>query len=91
MRMQTMGIFMVVLAACRAAEGTYDVVRRWSLPDAFLATGARAVIAADVAVPDEDVLTGATVAGGAPRLLVARHAQVIGLADAAAKKNGIDV
>ena len=47
------GAPVVVLAACRAAEAAPDQLRRWSLPDAFLAAGARAVIAADVAVPDD--------------------------------------
>ncbi len=47
------GAPVVVLAACHAAEATPHALRRWSLPDAFLAAGARAVIAADVAVPDD--------------------------------------
>jgi hypothetical protein len=43
----------VVLAACRAAAATPLVNRRWSLPDAFLAAGARTVIAAAVPIPDD--------------------------------------
>jgi hypothetical protein len=42
----------VVLAACRAAEVAPYLHQRWSLPDALLAAGARAVIAADVDLPD---------------------------------------
>ncbi len=42
----------VVLGACRAAETTPFLQARWSLPDAFLTAGARAVIAADVELPD---------------------------------------
>jgi hypothetical protein len=43
---------LVVLAACRAAVVAPLQRQRWSLPDAFLAAGARAVIAADIAIPD---------------------------------------
>ena len=46
------GAPVIVLAACRAAETTPFLQARWSLPDAFLAAGARAVIAADVELPD---------------------------------------
>lgn len=44
----------VVLAACRAAEVAPYLVQRWSLPDAFLAAGARAVIAPTVDIPDAE-------------------------------------
>jgi hypothetical protein len=44
----------VVLAACRTARVAPYLHRRWTLPDAFLAGGARAVIATDVDVPDRD-------------------------------------
>jgi hypothetical protein len=44
----------VVLAACRGARVAPYLHRRWSLPDAFLAAGARVVIATDVDVPDRD-------------------------------------
>lgn len=43
----------VVLAACRAASVAPFLHARWSLPDAFLAAGARAVIAPTVEVPDD--------------------------------------
>jgi len=46
------GAPIVVLAACRAAQVAPLQRQRWSLPDAFLAAGARAVIAADAAIPD---------------------------------------
>ncbi len=46
------GAPVVVLAACRAAQVAPLQRERWSLPDAFLAAGARAVIAADVEIPD---------------------------------------
>jgi cellulose synthase operon protein C len=42
----------VVLAACRSARLAPYLNRRWTLPDAFLAAGARAVIATDVDIPD---------------------------------------
>lgn len=45
---------LVVLAACRAAEVAPYLRQRWSLPDAFLAAGASAVVASDVAIPDAD-------------------------------------
>jgi cellulose synthase operon protein C len=44
----------IVLAACRAADVTPYLQARWSLPDAFLHAGARAVIAADVELPDRE-------------------------------------
>ncbi|HEY5924091.1 MAG TPA: CHAT domain-containing protein, partial [Kofleriaceae bacterium] len=43
---------LVVLAACRAAAVAPYLRTRWSLPDAFIAAGASAVIAVDVAIPD---------------------------------------
>jgi len=43
---------LVVLAACRAAAVAPSLRERWSLPDAFLAAGASAVVAVDVAIPD---------------------------------------
>ncbi len=46
------GAPIVVLAACRASTSAPYLRERWSLPDAFLAAGARAVIAVDVAMPD---------------------------------------
>jgi hypothetical protein len=55
--MKLAGAPVVVLAACRAAEAAPDRLRRWSLPDAFLAADTRAVIAADVAVPDDLIRT----------------------------------
>lgn len=42
----------VVLAACRAAAVGPLLRERWSLPDAFLAAGASAVVAADVEIPE---------------------------------------
>jgi len=42
----------VVLAACRGARLAPYLHRRWTLPDAFLTAGARAVIATDLDVPD---------------------------------------
>lgn len=44
----------VVLAACRAAAVAAYYQTRWSLPDAFLAAGAHAVVAADVPIPDAE-------------------------------------
>ncbi|MBK9032790.1 MAG: CHAT domain-containing protein [Myxococcales bacterium] len=44
----------VVLAACRAAAVAPFAHARWSLPDAFLAAGARAVIAPAVEIPDAE-------------------------------------
>ncbi|MEJ7604464.1 MAG: hypothetical protein WKG01_41800, partial [Kofleriaceae bacterium] len=43
---------LVVLAACRAAAVAPYLRTRWSLPDAFIAAGASAVIAVDVPIPD---------------------------------------
>jgi hypothetical protein len=48
------GAPVVVLAACRASETAPHLQVRWSLPDAFVAAGARAVIAADVDLPDDE-------------------------------------
>jgi CHAT domain-containing protein len=42
----------VVLAACNAAQGARYQHAPWSLPDAFLAVGARAVFAAAAPIPD---------------------------------------
>ncbi len=42
----------VVLAACRGAQAAPYLYRRWSLPDAFITAGARAVIATDLDIPD---------------------------------------
>jgi hypothetical protein len=42
----------VVLAACHSAQGARYQHEPWSLPDAFLAAGARAVFAAATDVPD---------------------------------------
>jgi cellulose synthase operon protein C len=47
------GAPIVVLAACRGATMARYQARRWSLPDAFLAAGARAVIAAATTIPDD--------------------------------------
>jgi len=49
------GAPVVVLAACRTARVAPQLHRRWSLPDAFLAAGARAVIATADVVPDDEV------------------------------------
>ena len=46
------GAPVVVLAACRAATVAPQLRERWGLPDAFIAAGARAVIAVDVAILD---------------------------------------
>jgi hypothetical protein len=42
----------VVLAACHSAQGAQYQHAAWSLPDAFLAVGARAVFAAGSSIPD---------------------------------------
>jgi hypothetical protein len=42
----------VVLAACNSAQGARYQHAPWSLPDAFLAAGARAVFAAGAQIPD---------------------------------------
>ncbi len=47
------GAPVIVLAACRAADVASHLRARWSLPDAFIAAGARAVIAADTDLPDQ--------------------------------------
>lgn len=44
----------VVLAACRAAQVAPLQRERWSLPDAFLAAGARGVVAASVDIADAE-------------------------------------
>jgi hypothetical protein len=44
----------VVLAACHSAQAARYQNTAWSLPDAFLAAGARAVLAAGSDVPDRD-------------------------------------
>ena len=46
----------IVLAACRAAKVAPYEHRRWSLPDAFLEAGARAVIAPTVEIPDDEAV-----------------------------------
>jgi cellulose synthase operon protein C len=46
----------VVLAACRAATTAPFEHKRWSLPDAFLAAGARAVIAPTIEIPDAEAV-----------------------------------
>lgn len=43
----------VALAACRAAATTRYQTSRWSLPDALITAGARAVIASAAAIPDD--------------------------------------
>ncbi|MBK7071765.1 MAG: CHAT domain-containing protein [Myxococcales bacterium] len=71
------GAPVVVLAACRAAAATPLVNRRWSLPDAFLAAGARTVIAAAVPIPDDQAaaffasLRARLAAGASPAAAVA--------------------
>src|SRR5262249_29589418 len=47
------GAPVVVLAACRSATPTIYLGFRWSLPDAFLVAGARAVVASSTAIPDD--------------------------------------
>jgi len=42
----------IVLMACHSAQGARYQHAPWSLPDAFLAVGARAVVAAATAIPD---------------------------------------
>jgi hypothetical protein len=46
------GYPLVVLAACHSAQGARYQDVAWSLPDAFLAVGARAVLAAGSNIPD---------------------------------------
>ncbi|MEO7733809.1 MAG: CHAT domain-containing protein, partial [Kofleriaceae bacterium] len=48
------GYPVVVLAACHSAQGARYQHAPWSLPDAFLAAGARAVFAAGTEVPDRE-------------------------------------
>jgi hypothetical protein len=43
---------LVVLAACRSAQGARYQHQPWNLPDAFLAAGARAVFATATDIPD---------------------------------------
>ena len=49
------GAPVVVLVACRTATVAPALHRRWSLPDAFVGAGARAVIATADPVPDDEV------------------------------------
>lgn len=44
----------VVLAACDSAQGAHYQYAAWSLPDAFLSAGARAVLAAAAPLPDQE-------------------------------------
>jgi hypothetical protein len=44
----------VVLAACHSAQSARYQHAAWSLPDAFLAVGARAVFAAAATIPDQE-------------------------------------
>lgn len=44
---------LVVLAACRSAKGATYQHQPWSLPDAFLTAGARAVFATATDIPDQ--------------------------------------
>jgi hypothetical protein len=53
-RKAKLGGAVVVLAACRATRVAPYLHRRWTLPDAFLAAGARTVIATDIDIPDRD-------------------------------------
>jgi hypothetical protein len=67
----------IVLAACRASTVAPYLHQRFSLPDAFLAAGASAAIAADVAIPDAsarrlfDDLHRRLAAGASPEAAVA--------------------
>ena len=67
----------VVLAACRTADVAPHFATRWSLPEAFLAAGARAVIAADTDLPDREAgalfaeLRTRLAAGDAPAAVLA--------------------
>lgn len=67
----------IVLAACRAATTAPYEHKRWSLPDAFLEAGARAVIAPTVEIPDAEAtaffaeLRGRLVAGEEPSAALA--------------------
>jgi CHAT domain-containing protein len=51
-KMELRGRPLVVLAACRSAQGARYQHQPWSLPDAFLAAGARAVFATATDIPD---------------------------------------
>jgi hypothetical protein len=51
------GAPLVVLAACEAARGTSALHEHGSLPNAFLAAGARTVLAAMQPIPNEDAST----------------------------------
>lgn len=51
-RVQLQGHPIVVLAACHSAQGATYEHAPWSLPDAFLVAGARAVFAAATEIPD---------------------------------------
>jgi len=53
-RLRLAGRPVVYLAACRAAEVAPLLHEAWSLPIAFVAAGARAVVASTVAIPDRD-------------------------------------
>jgi hypothetical protein len=44
----------VVLAACDSAQGAHYQYAAWSLPDAFLSAGARAVLASAARLPDQE-------------------------------------
>ncbi|WP_233262272.1 CHAT domain-containing protein [Vitiosangium sp. GDMCC 1.1324] len=48
------GAPLVVLAACEAARGTSSLHEQGSLPNAFLAAGARTVLAATLSIPNDD-------------------------------------
>jgi len=45
---------LVILAACESAKAAARFAARWSLPNAFLTAGARAVVAPTTAVPDQE-------------------------------------
>jgi CHAT domain-containing protein len=45
---------LVILAACETARTAPQFAQRWSLPDAFVKAGARAVVASTTAIPDRD-------------------------------------
>jgi tetratricopeptide (TPR) repeat protein len=51
-RVELRGAPVVVLAACRAADGTDLSDEPWGLPEAFVDAGARAVLASDAPIPD---------------------------------------
>ena len=56
-RLRLSGAPLVVLAACEAARGTSALHEHGSLPNAFLAAGARTVLAATKVIPNEDAST----------------------------------